>query len=142
MFYRPMPENKGELKMSLFAKRSPKKQPPCRREMPTWEEIVDHMQGKGLSSFVADAIVRVLVSKDRTKRIVILRRNGYYLSAYQEIRAWDEDEWNAFSRDPDSLPGYWEGSAVSSFSGHSLYGTEEEAMREIAASPEYKMYFA
>ena len=56
--------------------------------MPSWEEIVAHMQGKELS-FFDDAIVRVIDSQDHARRVIILRSDhGYYKTAYEyeEIR--------------------------------------------------------
>ena len=53
--------------MSLLGKLFPKKQPVCCREMPTWDEIVEYMQGKELA-FFADAIVRVIDSRDHAKK--------------------------------------------------------------------------
>ena len=126
--------------MSLLDKLFPKKHPVCCREMPTWDEIVEHMQGKELS-FFADTIVRVIVSKNRAKRIIILRSSqGYYKTVYEEIRVWDEDEWNYFCNDPDRYPAWWE-TVVSSINTKSFYGTEEDAMKAITESHEYEMYF-
>lgn len=126
--------------MSLLDKLFPKKQPVFRREMPTWEEIVDHMQGKEIS-FFADAVVRIILSKDRTKRIIILQSDhGYYKTVYEEIRVWDEDEWNYFCNDPDRYPAYWE-SVASSINSKSFYGTEDDAVAAVADSHEYKTYF-
>lgn len=92
--------------MSLLDKLLPKKHAIVHREMPSWEEIVAHMQGKELS-FFADTIVRVIDSKDHAKRVIILRSDhGYYKTVYEEIRVWDEDEWNYFCNDPDRYPTY------------------------------------
>ena len=127
--------------MSLLDKLFPKKQPDCRREMPTWEEIVDHMQGKDMS-FLADTIVRIILSKDRAKRIIIFRSDqGYYKTLYEEIRVWDEDEWIYFCNDPNRYPAYWE-SVESSINNKSFYGTEEDTIKAVTESHEYKMYFA
>ena len=87
--------------MSLLDKLFPKKQPVYRQKMPTWDEIIEHMQGQELS-FFADTIVQVFLSKDRSKRILILRSDhGYYKTVYEEIHVWDEDEWSYFCNDPD-----------------------------------------
>ena len=89
--------------MSLLDNLFPQKQV-CHREMPSWDEIVTHMQGKALS-FFADTMVRVIVSKDHAKRVIILRSDhGYCKTVYEEIRVWDEDEWNCFCNDPDRYP--------------------------------------
>jgi hypothetical protein len=127
--------------MSLLDKLLPKKPAIVHREMPSWEEIVAHMQGKELS-FFADTIVRVIDSKDHAKRVIILRSDhGYYKTVYEEIRVWDEDEWNYFCNDPDRYPAYWE-PVDSSINTKSFYGTEEDAIKAITESHEYEMYFA
>ena len=127
--------------MSLLDKLFPKKLTVAHRKIPSWEEIVSHMQGKELS-FFADTIVRVIDSKDHAKRVLILRSDhGYYKTVYEEIRVWDKDEWNYFYNDPDRYPAYWE-PIDSSINTKSFYGTEEDAIQAITESHEYKMYFA
>ena len=127
--------------MLLLDRLFPKKQPVCHREMPSWDEIVTHMQGKELS-FFADTIVRVIDSKDHSKRVIILRSDhGYYKTVYEEICVWDEDEWNYFCNDLDRYPAYWN-PVESSINTKSFYGTEEDAMKAITESHEYEMYFA
>ena len=127
--------------MSLLGKLFPKKHAIAHREMPSWEEIVAHMQGKELS-FFADTIVRVINSKDHAKRVIILQSDhGYYKTVYEEIRVLDEDEWNYFCNDPDRYPAYWE-PVDSSINTKSFYGTEEDAIKAITESHEYEMYFA
>ena len=126
--------------MSLLDILFPKKQPVFRREMPTWEEIVEHMQGEN-PSFTADTAVRIFLSKDSTKRIIILQSDhGYYKTVYEEIRVWDEDEWNYFCNDPDRYPAWWE-PVTSSINSKSFYGTEDDAIKAVTNSHEYKMYF-
>ena len=126
--------------MSLLDKLFPKKHTIVHKEMPLWEEIVAHMQGKELS-FFADTIVRVIDSKDHTKRVLILRSDhGYYKTVYEEICVWDEDEWLYCSSDPNSYPAYWE-QVDSSINSKSFYGTEDEAIHAVSESHEYKMYF-
>lgn len=126
--------------MSLLDKLFPKKQPVFRRKMPTWEEILDHMQGKE-PAFFADAVVRIILSNDRSKRIIILQSDhGYYKAVYEEIRVWDEDEWNYFCNDPDWYPAWWE-PATSSINSKSFYGTEDDAIKAVTNSHEYKMHF-
>ena len=112
--------------MSLLDKLFPKKQPVCLREMPTWDEIVEHLQGEK-PFFFADTAVRTFLSKDRAKRIIILQSaHGYYKTAYEEIRVLDEDEWNYFCNDPDRYPAWWE-PVDSSINCKSFYGTEDDA---------------
>ena len=126
--------------MFLLGKLFPKKHIALPREMPSWDEIVTHMQGKELS-FFTDTIVRVIVSKDHAKRVIILRSDhGYYKAIYEEIHVRDEDEWLYCSSDPNGYPAYWE-QVGSSINSKSFYGTEAEAIHAVSESHEYKMYF-
>ena len=126
--------------MSLLDKLFPKKKPVCRREMPTWDEVVAHMQDKELS-FLSHTIVRTFSSRDKAKRIILLQSDhGYYKAVYQKIRVWDADELNYFAYDLDKYPARWEQPAGISFS-HSLFGTEADAIWTIMESPEYKVDF-
>lgn len=127
--------------MSPLDKFPPPSNPLCYRKMPTWAEIIEHLQDK-VPSFFADTIVRTFLSKDRAKRIFILQNNhGYYRTMYEEIRVWDEDEWNYFYNDLDKYPASWE-PVDSSINTKSFYGTEEDALKAIAESHEYEVYFA
>ena len=106
----------------------------------TWDEIIEHMQGKELFCF-SDTIVRVILSTDKAKRIIILQSDhGYYKIVYEEIHVWDEDEWNYFCNDPDRYPAYWN-PVDSTLNGKSFYGTENDAIKAVTDSIEYKMYF-
>ena len=126
--------------MSLLDKLFPKKQLVCHREIPTWEEIVEHMQGEKPSFFV-DTAVHIFLSKDRSKRIIILQSDhGYYKTVHEEIRVWDEDEWNYFCNDLDRYPAWWE-PVDSSINSKSFYGTEDDAIKAVTDSCEYKTYF-
>ena len=118
----------------------PKKQPASRREIPPMEEIVEHMQGQELS-FFADTVVRVIPSKDRTKRIILLQsEHGYFKAIYEEIHVWDEDEWNYFCNDLDRYPAWWE-PVASSINSNSFFGTEDDIAKAVMDSKEYKTYF-
>lgn len=124
----------------VLGKLFPKKHTVCCREMPTWDEIVERMQDKELS-FFADTVVRRISSKDRAKRIIILQNDhGYYKVLYEEIRVWDEDEWNYFCNDPARYPAWWE-PVHSSINSKSFYGTEDDAINAVANSHEFKTYF-
>ncbi len=123
--------------MFLFRKKAPKPIPP----IPTWDEIVDHMQGKELEYF-DDCVVDVLYSKDRSRRIVFLQSENVYCKVvYEEIRVFDEDEWVYFCNDPDRYPAWWE-PVNSSINTKSFYGNKEEALKEVKYSYEYITFFA
>ncbi len=120
----------------IFAKKEHKPIPP----IPSWEEIVDHMQGQGLSCFT-DKVVKVIVSLDLSKRILILQsENGYYKAVYEEIRVFDEDEWAYFCNDPGRYAAWWE-PVNSSINTKSFYYSEADALKEIKTTPEYTAYF-
>lgn len=126
--------------MSIFKKIFGKQEdsPVC--PIPPWEEIVDHMQGQGLSCFT-DQVVNVLVSLDLSKRILILQsESGYYKTVYEEIHVFDEDEWAYFCKDPGRYPAWWE-PVNSSINTKSFYFSEADALKEIKAAPEYTAYF-
>lgn len=126
--------------MPIFKKTFRAKEPKPVPPLPAWDEIVEHMQGQGLSCFI-DKVARVLVSRDRSKRIVILQsENGCYKTVYEEIRMFDEDEWAYFSQDPGRYPAWWE-PVNSSINTKSFYASEAEALKEIQAAPEYPAYF-
>ena len=73
-----------------------KVQPVSYSEIPPWDEIVEHMQGKSLSGF-ADTVEKVMVSRDRAKRILVLQsENGYFKVLYEEISVYEKDEWIFF----------------------------------------------
>ena len=126
--------------MSIFKKLFVKKEREPIVPIPAWEEIVNHMHGQGLSCFT-DQVVKVLVSLDLSKRILILQsENGYYKTVYEEIRVFDEDEWVFFCRDPGRYPAWWE-PVNSTISTKSFYYSVADALKEIKATPEYKAYF-
>ena len=121
--------------MSVFKKKA-KSLPP----MPAWEEIVAHMQGESLSGY-ADTVVRVISSRDLSKRILVLKsENGYFKTVYEEICVCDEELWICICNDPDACPAWWQ-PVNSSINRGSFYGSEEEAVREVEMSREYATFF-
>ena len=121
---------------SLFKKQQPQPAPP----IPPWDEIVEHMQGVGLSGF-ADSVVRVLHSRDRSKRIIILHsENGYFRPLYEEICVCDEDELVCFCNVPGWYPAWWQ-PVNSPINAISFYASEADVLKELMCSPEYKTYF-
>ena len=110
--------------------------------IPPWEEIVEHLQGKQLT-FYDETVVRVITSKDRSKRILITKsENGFFKAIYEEIRVSDEEEWTYFCNDKcNRYPAWWE-PVSATINTTSFYGTEEEAMHCAFESIEYRTYFA
>lgn len=105
---------------------------------PSWDEIVEHMQDKQLSGF-AHKIVKVIYSKDRLRRIILLQsENGFFTPQFERLYVWDEDEWFYFGKD-NIYPAFWQ--LEESFFQKSIYASEEIALNEIKQTPEYKTYF-
>lgn len=110
------------------------------KQPPSWEEIIEHLHGE-LTSSASETVVRVLVSKDRARRVLICQsEHGYYRTRYEQIYVWDEDEWNFFGNDPNRYPAYWN-EVGASWGYNSFYGTEEDAIKAVTDSREYEMYF-
>lgn len=119
----------------LFAK----KKAAFRQEMPSWEEIVAHMQNQ-TPTYITDTVVRRFVSQDGAKQILILRSaHGYYKISYLQIALWDEDRWRATGN--GCYPAWWN-PVASPLNSPSFYGTEEEAVSAAVQSPEYQADFA
>ena len=116
-----------------------KKQQVSISPMPTWESVVEIMYDKQLDSFL-DEVVKVIYSKDKTKRYVILKsKKGFLTYGLEVLYAFDEDEWQFIGGEKDALPGYW---GPSSGGGvKSVFEREEELLRELVCEPEYKSYF-
>ena len=107
--------------------------------MPTWESVVEIMYDKQLDSFL-DEVVKVIYSKDKTKRYVILKsKKGFLTYGLEVLYAFDEDEWQFVGRGKDALPGYWDPSSGRGVK--SVFEREEELLRELVCEPEYKCYF-
>ena len=121
---------------NFFRKKKSKTVPP----IPSWDEIVVQMQGKGLDAF-ADTVVQVIPSIDRAKRIVILRsENRYFKVVYEEIRVYDEDIWPVLCKSCNRYAAWWE-PVNTTINSASFYGTQEDAIKEITSTLEYKTYF-
>lgn len=116
-----------------------KKQQVSISPMPTWESVVEIMYDKQLDSFL-DEVVKVIYSKDKTKRYVILKsKKGFLTYGLEVLYAFDEDEWQFIGREKDALPGYWGPSGGRGVK--SVFEREEELLRELVCEPEYKSYF-
>lgn len=109
------------------------------QKRPDWETIVEMMHDKQLDCFF-DEVVRVIYSKDKSKRYVILKKeNGILTYLLEEIYQFDDDEWSYISDQENAVPAMWEpyytGWKVSHFE------REEELMKELICEPEYKRFF-
>ena len=107
--------------------------------MPLWEEIVKIMYDKNLDAF-ADEVVKVVYSKDKTMRYVLLKdKKGLFTYQLEAICPFDEDEWKYIFSQDNALPAAWE--LFYGTAGKSFFANEEECLKEMRTEPEYKSYF-
>ena len=119
----------------LFKKKS-KEEPPT---MPSLETVVEMMYGKHLDAF-SDEVVKVIYSKDRSMRYVVLKdEKDFFTYQLEAIYQYDEDEWKYICSHDNALPAMWE-----QFRGiicKSVFENVDELLKELKAEPEYKSYF-
>lgn len=106
--------------------------------MPPWEEIVEQMYDKCLD--FDGEVVKVIYSKDRSKRYVVLKNEkGYFTYCLEAIYPFDEEEWNYICMQENALPAMWQ--PFWGITGKSLFESMDELRREKKEEPEYKRYF-
>ncbi len=106
---------------------------------PSWQEIVELMHDKSLTSY-SDKIVKVVYSANNEKRAVFFKsEHGFYYYSIEHLVEFDDEEWAFFAIEPGALPAMW--MTQSQTSDHSIYGTEQEAWNGFIISPEYKYDF-
>lgn len=125
--------------MKFLDRLFPNKSKPVVPPMPSWETIVEMMYDKHLDVF-ADEVVRVIYSKDRSMRYVVLKNeNGFFTYQLEAIYQYDDDEWKYICSHDNALPAMWE--SFRGIEGKSLFDNIEELKKELIAEPEYKRYF-
>ena len=88
----------------LFKKNSKEETPP----MPSWETVVEMMYDKHLDAFSGE-VVKVIYSKDRSMRYVILKdEKDFFTYQLEAIYQYDEDEWKYICLHDNALPAMWE----------------------------------
>jgi len=108
-------------------------------ERPDWETIVETMYDKELDAF-EDEVVKVIYSKDKTKRYVILKEESGILTWQLEyIYLFDDDEWNYICNQENAFCAMWE--PYYTEWGVSHFEREEELLKELSYEPEYKQFF-
>ena len=108
-------------------------------EKPDWETVVEMMYDKQLDCY-DDEVIRVIYSKDKSKRYLILKRkNGILTYLLEYVYQFDDEEWNYISNQENSLPAMWE--PYYTDWGVSHFEKEEELMNELVHEPEYKQFF-
>ena len=108
--------------------------------VPSCDRIVDSLYDKQLDSF-CDEVIKVIYSKDRAMRYVVLKsEKGFLTYQLEAIYQFDRDEWKYISRNNDALPAMWE--PFRGIEGKSVFSCIDDLEREMKAEPEYKRYFA
>ena len=119
----------------LFKKKLKEEIPP----MPSWETVVEMMYDKHLDAF-SDEIAKVIYSKDRSMRYVVLKdEKGFFTYQLEAIYQYDKDEWKYICSYDNSLPAMWE--PFRGIVGKSFFENMDELLKELNAEPEYKSYF-
>lgn len=125
-----------ELMSKIF---KPKKSGKEILEKPDWRTVVDMMYDKQLDCF-DDEVIRVIYSKDKSKRYLILKKkNGILTYLLEYVYQFDDEEWNYISNQENALPAMWE--PYYTDWGVSHFEKEEELMNELIHEPEYKQFF-
>ena len=120
---------------NLFKKKSKEEISP----MPFWETVVEMMYDKHLDAF-SDEIVKVIYSKDRSMRYVVLKdEKGFFIYQLEAIYQYDEDERKYICSHNNVLPAMWE--PFRGIVGKSIFENMDELLKELKAEPEYKRYF-
>ena len=119
----------------LFKKKSKEETP----TMPSWETVVEMMYDKHLDAF-SDEVVKVIYSKDRSMRYVVLKdEKDFFTYQLEAIYQYDEDEWNYICVRDNALPAMW--APFSGIVGKSIFENIDELLKEIKTEPEYKQHF-
>ena len=106
--------------------------------MPSWETVVEMMYDKDLDAF-SDEVVKVVYSKDRSMRYVVLKDEKLFTYQLEAIYQYDEDEWKYICSHNNALPAMWE--PYRGIVGKSVFENMDELLKELKAEPEYKSNF-
>ena len=109
--------------------------------MPPYDEIVKSLYDKELNYLDSLKICRVIYSKDKSKRFVILESDkGFFKYTYEEVCVFSEFDWTSYFGYIENIEhGWWEPKDRSF--AYSFFGTEEEALKELKFESEYKLFF-
>lgn len=136
---RILQNRKGECKMNFFTKLFKKKPRVEIPPMSPWETVIEMMYDKHLDAF-SDEVTRVIYSKDRSMRYVVLKdEKGFFTYQLEAIYQYDEDEWRYIGSHDNALPAMWE--PLRGIVGKSVFENIDELLKELKAEPEYKCYF-
>ncbi len=104
--------------------------------MPEWNEIVEMLYDKNLD-FLDSTVVKVIYSKDKSKRYVVLKSDkGFFNYRLEKIYQLDEEEWS-YRCSFDLTPAFWQDVDNRS---KSIFSTLEDALKELEQEVEYKFF--
>ncbi|MBE7018299.1 MAG: hypothetical protein E7413_00260 [Ruminococcaceae bacterium] len=105
-------------------------------QMPEWNEIVKMLYDKNLDCF-DDEIVRVIYSKDKAMRYIVLKSGtGFFSYRLEKIYQLDEEEWS-YRCSFDLTPAFWQDV---DYGNKSIFSTLEDALNELKQEAEYKFF--
>ena len=104
--------------------------------MPEWNEIVEMLYDKNLD-FLDSTVEKVIYSKDKSKRYVVLKSDkGFFTYRLEKIYQLDEEEWS-YRCSFDLTPAFWQDVDNGS---KSIFSTLEDALNELKQEAEYKFF--
>ena len=104
--------------------------------MPEWNEIVEMLYDKNLD-FLDSTVEKVIYSKDKSKRYVVLKSDkGFFTYRLEKIYQLDEEEWS-YRCSFDLTPAFWQDVDNGS---KSIFSTLEDALNELKHEAEYKFF--
>ena len=104
--------------------------------MPEWNEIVEMLYDKNLD-FLDSTVEKVIYSKDKSKRYVVLKSDkGFFTYRLEKIYQFDKEEWS-YRCSFDLTPAFWQDVDNGS---KSIFSTLEDALKELKQEAEYKFF--
>ena len=104
-----------------------------------WETVLKMMYDTGLDAF-EDEVVKVVYSKDKSMRYVILRdEQSIFTYQLEAIYQYDDEEWKYICDSNGALPAMWE-SHYEGWCG-SRFNNIDDLMKALIYEPEYKQFF-
>ena len=104
--------------------------------MPEWNEIVEMLYDKN-PDFLDSTVEKVIYSKDKSKRYVVLKSDkGFFTYRLEKIYQFDEEEWS-YRCSFDLTPAFWQDVDNEN---KSIFSTLEDALKELKQEVEYKFF--
>lgn len=111
-----------------------------KKEKPDWGTVVEMMYDNGLDAF-QDEVIKVVYSKDKSMRYVILKdEHSIFTYQLEAIYQYNDEEWSYLCDSNSMLPAMWEPHS-NGWSG-SRFENIDDLMKELIFEPEYKQFFS